>query len=162
MTTLSPALYALRKLHAELGGQIQDNKRQAERLADDMRHVEAVIKMLDPEFNVRSIAPKRRNKPNPHFKKGTFWSMALGILRDAPEPITSTQIIIALLKSWGIEPTPEAIRQLYGAANSSLRNHRGKTVERIGDGRPFRWRVLPALVPLPISAEVPRRLSSQG
>jgi hypothetical protein len=43
-----PALYALERLHAELGGQIAQNKREAKRLAQAMVHVEAVLKMLEP------------------------------------------------------------------------------------------------------------------
>ena len=40
------ATFALLRLHAELGGKIKDNKAEAERLAQCMRHVEAVLKMI--------------------------------------------------------------------------------------------------------------------
>jgi hypothetical protein len=46
-----PALSSLIKLHAYLGGEIFKNKKLAEKLADDMRHVEAVIRMLNPGFD---------------------------------------------------------------------------------------------------------------
>lgn len=48
METQSPAVYALLKLHAELGGKISDNKRQAAKLRADMKHVEAVIHLRAP------------------------------------------------------------------------------------------------------------------
>jgi hypothetical protein len=48
-----PAVAYLLRLHADIGGQILENRKQAERLADDMRHVEAAIKMFDPGFDVR-------------------------------------------------------------------------------------------------------------
>jgi hypothetical protein len=35
-----------------------------------MKHVEAVLKMFDPEFNARAIAAKRRVTGNPWFKRG--------------------------------------------------------------------------------------------
>jgi hypothetical protein len=60
-------MQTLERLHAELGGQILENKTEALRLADSMRHVEAVIKMLDPTYNLRRIAVKRR-QPNRWFK----------------------------------------------------------------------------------------------
>src|SRR3979411_559461 len=59
-----PAMQTLERLHAELGGQILENKEEAQRLAGQMLHVEAVIKMLDPTYNLRRIAVKRR-KSNP-------------------------------------------------------------------------------------------------
>jgi hypothetical protein len=66
-----PALSALIKLHAYLGGEIFKNKQHAEELAQDMRHLEAVIRMLSPEFDTRRIAAKRRYKGNAWFKRGT-------------------------------------------------------------------------------------------
>jgi len=52
----------LKRLHAELSGQIKDNRRDAQRLAKAMKHVEAVLKMLEPGFNARAIAARRRYK----------------------------------------------------------------------------------------------------
>jgi hypothetical protein len=42
------AIQTLERLHSGLGGQILENKEEAQRLAGQMLHVEAVIKMLDP------------------------------------------------------------------------------------------------------------------
>jgi hypothetical protein len=42
------ATLTLVQLHAELGGKILDNKREANRLRLAMKHVEAVLKLLDP------------------------------------------------------------------------------------------------------------------
>ena len=61
-----PATNTLERLHAELGAQILENKAEALKLSRKMLHVEAVIKMLDPAFNLRRIAVKRR-QPNPWF-----------------------------------------------------------------------------------------------
>lgn len=46
-----PALYALLRFHAEIGGRIKDNKLQALKLIEDMKHVEAVLHMLEPGFS---------------------------------------------------------------------------------------------------------------
>jgi hypothetical protein len=64
-----PAIQTLERLHAELGGKILENKQEHENLAGQMRHVEAVIKMLDPAYSLRAISVKRR-QPNPWFKAG--------------------------------------------------------------------------------------------
>jgi hypothetical protein len=70
------AKYTLDQLHAELAGKLLDNKSEAERLAQTMKHVEAVLKLLDPNFNLRPIAIRRR-KPNPYFKRGTIFRLRL-------------------------------------------------------------------------------------
>jgi hypothetical protein len=47
-----PAIQTLERLHAELGCNILENKQKHENLAEQMRHVEAVIKMLDPSYSL--------------------------------------------------------------------------------------------------------------
>jgi hypothetical protein len=50
-------------------GELLANKREAIRLRTAMMQVEPVVKMLQPDFNVASIAAKRLNKSNPWFKR---------------------------------------------------------------------------------------------
>lgn len=137
-----PAVFALKRLHAELGGKIKETQREAKRLAHDMKHVEAVLKMMDPTVNLRLIAPRRRNKQASPYKRGEVFRAVLGVLREASEPMTSRAISEALLRKVGIaDPPLKQIRDMVGAVHSSLRNHQGKTVERVGDNMPAKWRI---------------------
>src|SRR5882757_8298953 len=86
-----PAIQTLERLHAERGGKILENKQLHADLAEQMRHVEAVIKMLDPGYSLRAISVKRR-KPNPWFKRGTMYRRAVDMLRVATEPLTARDI----------------------------------------------------------------------
>lgn len=134
-----PALYALLKLHAELGGRIKDNAREAVRLRDGMKHVEAVLKLLEPGFNARSIMARRRNNQNQWFRRGTIFRATLETLKAATAPMTAEEISIALLRSKGVaEPSKRQVESMYGAVNSSLLNHAGKSVT-VHEGRPRRW-----------------------
>jgi hypothetical protein len=67
-----PALYALIRLHAELGGRIKDNQKEVEKLRADMVRVEAVLHMLEPGFNVRRIAAKRKPRENLGSSEGHY------------------------------------------------------------------------------------------
>lgn len=77
-----PAINTLERLHMELGGQILENRQRYDELSHQMRHVEAVIKLLDPSYNLGKIAVKRR-QPNKWFKRGTLYRRALDVLRTA-------------------------------------------------------------------------------
>jgi hypothetical protein len=55
-----PAINTLERLHAEVGGKILENRQERDSLAEQMRHVEAVNKMLDPGYSLRAISVKRR------------------------------------------------------------------------------------------------------
>jgi hypothetical protein len=94
-------MQTLGRLHSELGGPILENKEETQRLAGQMLHVEAVIKMLDPTYNLRRIAVKRR-KSNPWFKRGTVYRRAVDVLRTATEPLTAREIAERVLAAANI------------------------------------------------------------
>src|SRR6202158_4458577 len=134
-----PAINTLERLHAELGAQILENKAEALKLSGKMLHVEAVIKMLDPTFNLRRIAVKRR-QPNPWFKRGTVYRRAVDALRTATEPMTAREIAECVLAAANVtKPDKAALADLIGTINSSLRHHDGKGVQRTNEGSPARW-----------------------
>jgi hypothetical protein len=136
-----PAIQTLERLHAELGGKILENKQEHENLAIQMRHVEAVLKMLDPGYSLRAISVKRR-KANPWFKRGTIYRRAVDALRTATEPMTAREIAEKALATAHIEsPDKDALADLTGSILSSLRNHDGKGIERTNEGSPARWRL---------------------
>jgi hypothetical protein len=136
-----PAINTLERLHAELGGQILENRQRHQELSDQMRQVEAVIKLLDPTYSVRAISVKRR-KPNAFFKRGTLYRAALDVLRTATGPMTVVEMAEAAVKALGIEETDaKALQTLGQAIQKSLYNHAGKGVERIGESIPARWRL---------------------
>jgi hypothetical protein len=106
-----------------------------------MRHVEAVIKMLDPTFNLRRIAVKRR-KPNIWFKRGTIYRRAVDALRTATELLTAREIAERVLTTAKVaNPNKAALADLTGSILASLRNHRGRGVERTNGGSPARWKL---------------------
>src|ERR1700730_750618 len=136
-----PAMQTLERLLAELGGQFLENKDEAQRLAGQMLHVEAVIKMLAPTFNTRRISVKRR-QPNPWSKRGTVYRRAVDVLMTAPEPLTAREIAEAVLVAAKVDsPKKAAVADLTGSILSSLRNHVGKGVQRTNEGSPARWKL---------------------
>ena len=136
------AKYALEKLHAELGGKIKDNRREAVRLGKCMRHVEAVLKMLEPGCSVRGISVRRR-KPNPWFRRGTVYREALNVLRAAKGPMTGREIAEAMLAAKGITALPRrTVSNLGKSVLSSFQNHKGRAVVAVGEGTPSRWQLL--------------------
>ena len=66
------ALKTLTQLHAELAGKLAANQRETKRLRLAILQVEAVMKMLSPDVDLRLITPKRPNVGNPWFKRGTL------------------------------------------------------------------------------------------
>jgi hypothetical protein len=133
------AVYTLGLLHAELAGKILANKREAIRLRTAMMQVEAVVKMLQPGFNVASIAAKRRNKSNPWFKRGTLFRSAVDVLRRAGVPMTAREIADALVADNAPQATRKQAIDLQAAILAALRKRDGATV--VSEGAPARWKL---------------------
>jgi hypothetical protein len=137
-----PAVAYLVRLHADIGGKLLDNKKEAARLASSMLAVEHVIKLFDPDFNTRSISARRRQKTNPWFKRGTLFREALGVLRTATGPLTVAEITAGVLATKDVrDATDKQRRGVEAEIRSCLETNAGKTVQRVGEGVPGRWRV---------------------
>lgn len=107
-----------------------------------MKHVEAVIRLFDPAYDTRRIAVRRRYKGNAWFKRGTLLRHALDVLRKAQGPLTAREITEGMLATRGVtSASPKAMRGLIASVQTSLQNHDGKTIARVGEGAPGRWRV---------------------
>jgi hypothetical protein len=83
------AVHTLGLLHAELAGKFAENRNAGVKIKTAMMQVEAVLQMLQPSFDVRSISAKRRNKSNPWFRRGTLFRSAVDVLRRATVPMTA-------------------------------------------------------------------------
>lgn len=137
-----PAVAFLVRLHADLGGRILENRKEAKHLAESMKHVEAVIKLYDPDFNARAISARRRVQGNPWFKRGTMFRFALDALREAPAPMTVRELTDAVMVARKIaDASPKQRGNLEAAIRSCLEANDGKTVQRVGEGVPKRWKI---------------------
>jgi hypothetical protein len=131
------AVYTVGLLHAELAGKFLANRREAIRLRTAMMQVEAVVKMLQPGFNVATIAAKRRNKSNPWFKRGTLFRSAVDVMRRAHAPMTAREIAEALIAGKAVPATRKQFKDLQAAILAALRKRDGAMV--LGLGTPARW-----------------------
>ncbi|HEX4055940.1 MAG TPA: hypothetical protein VHX86_16880 [Tepidisphaeraceae bacterium] len=133
-----PALYALIRLHSELAAQLKESEKQAGRIRENMQHVEAVLKLLEPTFNAAAIAAKRKNMRHALFKRGRALQLSLAILRAADKPLTADEIAAQVLRDHRrANPTEYQLSLARSAVYKVLDRH---TELVMGDGkRPQRW-----------------------
>ena len=104
-----------------------------------MMQVEAVLQMLKPDFNIRALSAKRRNKSNPWFRRGTLFRSAVDVMRRAQAPMTAREIAEALIAGKALQATRKQAIDLQAAILVALRKRNGGAV--IGEGAPARWRL---------------------
>lgn len=66
----------------------------------------------------------------------------MDVLRTATEPLTAREIAERVLAAAKVtDPDKEAVADLTGSILASLRNHKGKGVQRTNEGSPARWKL---------------------
>src|ERR1700694_4087287 len=95
--------------------------------------------MLEPGFNVRSMAAKRRNKSNPWFKRGTLFRSAVDVMRRAAVPMTAREIAETLIAGRAVPATRKQFKDMQAAVLAALRKRDGAIV--VSDGAPAHWRL---------------------
>jgi hypothetical protein len=137
-----PAVDYLVRLHADLGGQILDNRKEAKRLADSMRHVEAVIRLFDPAYDVRRITVRRRQRVNKWFKRGAMGRAILDVLNAAAEQLPTRVIAERMLIARGqVQPDPADVRDLESGVRAAIWQSLVKHLMADGS-KPMRWRLV--------------------
>lgn len=132
---------ALNRKYAQLTGELRKAKRETARLRRDVAHVEATIRLFRADWAKEGVASIAPIKPSRWGGRGTGLRLALGVLRDATEPLTARQITTAAVDAGGIAlPDSKALSAVAGRTAACLERRIGSGVVR-HDGRPPRWSV---------------------
>jgi monoamine oxidase len=128
--------------HSELAGIIQFHRAEIERVAADLKHLNATIKLFSPEIDLRSLGAKRVTNSSvsvggfKHFKSKESHTLVLDQLRVATEPLSAVMICTAIMADRGMEDTKELRISIQRTLTGTLRRleKRGlvKEVERAG------------------------------
>ncbi len=102
----SHVVAALISKRAELAGLIEHQQKEMGRLADDLAHLDATLKLFSPEIDLRTIRAKAHRVRNRFFRPGECQRMVLDIFREVQgAALSSRQIGEALAVRKGLEPT---------------------------------------------------------
>ena len=94
---------ALTSKRSELAGVIAFHSKEIGRIAEEVKALDATIKLFEPEYRINSIKPKRHHRKNQFFKHGEAHKLVLEILRDAKAPISTAVIAEEAQSRKGLE-----------------------------------------------------------
>lgn len=139
----SPVVYALVAKRAEIAGIIADLEERTRQARADLAHVDATLRMFDPEAVPQSIKGKRPHKGRGVFANGEISRRIRDALRDAREPIGAESIVRQAMADKGLDPEDKPARQalirsfLWGLHRMNTIG----TVQKVGHGLGARWMV---------------------
>ena len=76
----------------ELAADMRERRQELERLAGELIHVEATIRLFDPSYRIGGVPEHRRLRRQQRFGSGECQRLVLEVLRDAAGPVTDRAI----------------------------------------------------------------------
>lgn len=131
---------ALVDKRARIDGEIKARRYQIMRLELELVHVDAVIKMFNPSYDLEAIATKRSFAKNPAgVPKGAGGRHALDILRESGAALTANEIAGRVLTKLKRDDTPEARKMLAASIFSTLSRRKDGAVKYDATVQPGLW-----------------------
>jgi hypothetical protein len=135
---------ALLEKRARKLGEIKANRFQAMRLAMELAHIDAVIRMFRPGVDLAAMKPKMTRRKSPAaLPKGAGARMAVDILRETGEALTAQELATAALIRAEREVEPETVALLAKAIHSSLSRQQRSVAVYDRATWPGKWRLVP-------------------
>jgi hypothetical protein len=101
-------------------------------------HVDATLRLLDPSIEVDAIPNKRIVKRIRLFRQGELGRLILGALREADAPLSTAQIVTAILAAGGHGESARKAVTPRVRGNLAYLERREK-VGKSGIGKASRW-----------------------
>lgn len=135
------ALAALKDKRASLAGEIKMMKDHLAKRQEQIAHVDATIKILEPDYDVESIPLKRPLKRVKLFRQGELGRIIIDVLRRAGKPLGTHEIVTGLMADQGHDES--ARRALTPRIRGNLAYlQRRQTVLKSGSGTAVKWVII--------------------
>jgi hypothetical protein len=135
------AAAALRERRAEIAGEITALDKRLAHLRDMLVHIDATLRLFDPDADPSRIAPKRPYRRVKLFGSGKLNRLVLSALRDGARPMTTGEVIAAIVAELGYGPdAAKAMSHRVRANLLYLSKGRGLVVKE-GERQSARWKL---------------------
>ncbi len=134
------AISALKEQRARLAGEIAHMKKKIAWGSEQLKHIDATIRIFEPTGDPNAIPNMRPRKRVKLFRQGELGRLIFDALRRAGEPISTADVVKALLAATG--NNEDARRALAPRVRGNLAYQHGrKTIVKVGGGRETRWKL---------------------
>ena len=89
---------ALRNKRAELTGVLRQLEQQLVQQRTDLAHVDATMRLFDPDIRPNDIRPKQPRARNAWFRPGECLRLIYDELREATQPLTTRELAERIMR----------------------------------------------------------------
>ena len=127
-------LSGLVKRRAELAGEADALRARLADITADLGHLDAVIRLFDPDHDIAAIRPKTPRGPDT-AGRGERGRLVLDVLREAGEPIPAVDVVRRMLAKQGQDAGDGRLAEGRAEARGRDLRRVGPAHDRDGPGR---------------------------
>ena len=130
---------ALRDKRSELAGMVMSLEGQLLLHRTGLAHLDATMVLFDPELRPEEIRPRQRRTCNAWFRPGECLRLIYDALRDAPQPVTTRELVERITDVKGLLAVDDRQRALIQKTILASLSRAKETIERIETTGGVRW-----------------------
>jgi len=136
---------ALKAKRVQVASHIEALQGQLRQATIDLDHVEAALRLFDPEVDLAALSP-RKIAPVLYDTKGDTGRIILETLRTSMRPLSTAQVCDAVMLARGLDTNDKALcRVMMRRTNANLKHwakKRGLIRSMPGPGQQLLWEVV--------------------
>lgn len=136
------AITTLRTKRAEIADALEGLGRQVEQRRTDLMHVDATLRLFDPDAEAAPGPKGPARKRNDRFQPGERRRRIHDVLRNAVAPVTTRAIVEAVMAAKILPADDSRTRELIQKTVVSSLNRATDTIERTQAAGSAAWRVI--------------------
>ena len=133
---------SLREKRLEVTGILEGLERQANARRADLAHLDATIRLFDPDNILVAVQPVRRRRRNDWFRPGECRRKIHDVLREATKPMTTREIVEKIMAARNLSSDDARARELIHKTVLGSLNRAMDTIERTQAAGSAVWRVI--------------------
>ena len=114
-----------------LAGEIQHHQKQADKLRGEFDSIGRAIKVIDPDYRLERIKPRRFKRRNRFFKTGECSRVVLEILRDAAWHYTTHEVAVKVAEARELDLDDVQFKAFVATVRTALNGLRARNIVKV-------------------------------
>jgi hypothetical protein len=133
---------ALRNKRAELAGMVGQLEQQLARQRTNLAHLDATMRLFDPEIRPQEIRAKQRRARSVWFRQGECLRRIYDELRNAAQPLTTRDLAERIMRAKAVPASDDRSRELIQKTILGSLNRAKETIARVEAAGVVSWRLV--------------------
>jgi hypothetical protein len=133
---------ALRNKRAELAGMLRQLEQQLAQQRANLAHVDATMRLFDPDMRPKDIRPKQPRTRNAWFRQGECLRLIYDELREATQPMTTRELAERIMRLKAIPAPDDQRRERVQKTLLASLNRAKETIARVEIAGVVSWRLI--------------------